>query len=106
LEYNLSLSEDYKIHDGWTKWILRKAMIERMPAAIVWRKNKFGFEAPDELWQGYHRAEMEAAIFESSLIRELTDTKRLAARYRRLDARSQWRLYSVALWEKAFMVTA
>lgn len=106
VEFNLSLPQSMKIHDGWTKWILRQAMNRRMADDVVWRKNKFGFEAPDKLWQQAHRAEMEAAVFASPLVRELTDPQRLKSSYRKLDRRSQWRLYSTALWETAFAVAA
>jgi len=106
VEISLSLQQSMKMNDGWTKWILRQAMDHRMPDAIVWRKNKFGFEAPDELWQRNHYNEMEKAVFASPLVRELTDTRRLRSRYRRLDKRSRWRLYSLALWEDAFRIAA
>jgi len=61
---------------------------------------------PDELWQRNHYNEMEKAVFASPLVRELTDTRRLRSRYRRLDKRSRWRLYSLALWEDAFRIAA
>jgi asparagine synthase (glutamine-hydrolysing) len=106
VEISLSLQQSLKMNDGWTKWILRQAMDHRMPDAIVWRKNKFGFEAPDKLWQRIHYNEMEKAVFASPLVRELTDARRLRSQYRRLDTRSQWRLYSLALWENIFHVAA
>ena len=45
-----SLPAGYKIHDGYTKWLLRKSMEQVLPAAIVWRKDKIGFEPPQQLW--------------------------------------------------------
>ncbi|MDJ1158993.1 asparagine synthase (glutamine-hydrolyzing) [Chelatococcus sp. SYSU_G07232] len=106
LETSLSLPGEYKIHDGWTKWILRKHMDGRMPDAIVWRKNKFGFEAPEDVWLKRHHGVMEQAVLASPIIGEIADRGRLAQHYRTLDKRSRWRLYSVALWEKAFGVAA
>jgi asparagine synthase (glutamine-hydrolysing) len=106
VEISLSLQQSMKMKDGWTKWILRQAMDHQMPDAIVWRKNKFGFEAPDELWQRTHHGEMEKAVFASPLVRELTDARRLRSQYRQLDKRSRWRLYSLALWEDAFRIAA
>jgi asparagine synthase (glutamine-hydrolysing) len=41
---------DWRIHQGWTKWILRKAMDGIVPREIVWRKDKVGFETPEVAW--------------------------------------------------------
>ena len=105
LEMSLSLPDGYKIRDGWTKWILRKVMNGRMPDAIVWRKNKFGFEAPENLWLKRHHEAMRTAIEASPMLRELTDTRRLSSALGKLDRRSLWRLYSLALWEDMFRVS-
>ncbi len=106
LETSLSLPGSLKIRDGWTKWILRKAMDGRMPDAIVWRKNKFGFEAPEDIWLKRHGDEMKRTVTGSRLLGELADMKKLAAAYDGLDKRSRWRLYNTALWESTFSVTA
>jgi asparagine synthase (glutamine-hydrolysing) len=45
-----TLPPQLKIHKGWTKWILRKAVEQKLPASIVWRKDKVGFEPPQEAW--------------------------------------------------------
>lgn len=45
-----SLPAGYKIRDGYTKWLLRKSMEKVLPEAIVWRKDKIGFEPPQQLW--------------------------------------------------------
>lgn len=50
VEFIFSLPADFKIHDGATKWILRKAMEKQLPDSIVWRKDKVGFEPPQKLW--------------------------------------------------------
>jgi asparagine synthase (glutamine-hydrolysing) len=50
VEFIFLLPSHYKIHDGWTKWILRKMMENRLPDKIVWRKEKVGFEPPQQQW--------------------------------------------------------
>ena len=45
-----SLPARFKIQNGYTKWILRKAMESRLPPAINWRVNKIGFEPPQQQW--------------------------------------------------------
>ncbi|MGZ5133810.1 MAG: asparagine synthase (glutamine-hydrolyzing) [Flavitalea sp.] len=50
VEFIFSLPSNYKIHRGWTKWILRKSIEDKLPAQIVWRKDKIGFEPPQKSW--------------------------------------------------------
>ncbi|RJG04672.1 asparagine synthase (glutamine-hydrolyzing) [Noviherbaspirillum cavernae] len=104
LEAALSIPAGFKIKDGWTKWVLRKGMADKMPASIVWRKNKLGFEAPEDLWLGKHRSQMKSTVLASPLLNKLCDIATLGAMYEKLDLRTQWRLYSTALWEEKFGV--
>ena len=45
VEFLLNLPGHLKVHDGWSKYVLRKSMTGHLPDAIVWRKGKVGFEA-------------------------------------------------------------
>ncbi|TKR56511.1 asparagine synthase (glutamine-hydrolyzing) [Allopusillimonas ginsengisoli] len=104
LEAALSLSGDYKIKDGWSKWILRRCMEGSLPTSIVWRKNKLNFDAPESLWLSSHYQIMRETVLASALLEKICDMGLLAKKYGKLDKRSQWRLYSIALWERAFDV--
>ena len=50
VEFLFSLPSDFKIRDGWTKWILRKTMENRVPSSTAWRQDKIGFEPPQRSW--------------------------------------------------------
>ena len=50
VEFLFTLPPDFKIHDGWTKWLLRKNVESLLPKKIVWRKDKIGFEPPQKNW--------------------------------------------------------
>ena len=50
VQFVFSLPSHFKIRDGWTKWILRIAMQNQLPERIVWRKDKAGFEPPQQKW--------------------------------------------------------
>ncbi len=50
VEFMLSLPEQFKINNGFTKYILREAMQNKLPETIVWRKDKIGFEPPQKQW--------------------------------------------------------
>ena len=58
VEFVFSLPSTLKINEGFTKWVLRKAMDKQLPDAIVWRKDKTGYEPPQKQWM------------ESSLVQE------------------------------------
>ena len=50
VEFIFSLPANFKIRNGWTKWLLRETMKNKLPDEIVWRKDKTGFEPPQEQW--------------------------------------------------------
>ena len=50
VEFLFSLPSHFKIRDGWTKWLLRVSMEDVLPREIVWRKDKTGYEPPQEEW--------------------------------------------------------
>ena len=50
VDFAFSLPAEYKIHKGWTKWILRKSFDDLLPKEICWRKDKIGYEPPQKTW--------------------------------------------------------
>ncbi len=55
LDYRLaqhifSLPLSMIIRSGWTKWVFRMAMNDRLPADVQWRKDKMGFVTPEGVW--------------------------------------------------------
>jgi asparagine synthase (glutamine-hydrolysing) len=50
VELAFSLPAQYKIHQGYTKWVLRQAMADLLPQTIAWQTNKTGFEPPQQQW--------------------------------------------------------
>ena len=50
VEFVFSLPDDYKLNDGWTKFILRKSMNNILPSSICWRVDKIGYEPPQKNW--------------------------------------------------------
>ena len=49
-EYVFSVPSTFKIHNGWTKYLLRSAMVGIVPDEIRWRKQKLGFYVPEREW--------------------------------------------------------
>jgi asparagine synthase (glutamine-hydrolysing) len=50
VEFVFSLPQEFKLYEGWTKWILRDAMKDLLPPSITWRVDKIGYEPPEKLW--------------------------------------------------------
>ncbi|MCW3093785.1 MAG: hypothetical protein JWP81_4854 [Ferruginibacter sp.] len=50
VEFLFSLPAHFKIHNGWTKWLLRSSMNKKLPHETVWRHDKVGFEPPQFQW--------------------------------------------------------
>lgn len=54
-EFAFSLPANWKIRNGYSKWILRKAMEPTLPSSIVWHKKKIAFEPPQQQWMAQPR---------------------------------------------------
>ncbi|MDB5246324.1 MAG: asnB [Segetibacter sp.] len=63
VQFVFSLPSSCKIFNGYTKQLLRISMESFLPASIVWRKDKVGFEPPQKQWM--QDAKVEEYIFES-----------------------------------------
>jgi asparagine synthase (glutamine-hydrolysing) len=69
LEFAASLPVSYKLHNGTTKYILKKAFEDRVPKDILFRK-KTGFVVPYEKWI---REDLQNSIGEVLLDRKTTE---------------------------------
>lgn len=50
VEFIFSLPSELKIHEGWTKFLMRASFEDLLPEEITWRKDKIGFEPPQKSW--------------------------------------------------------
>ena len=104
VELSLSLPLHVKIRNGWTKFILRKAVDKLLPENIVWRKNKFGFEAPEKIWLAKYRDQMLAEIGASGLLRHFCNLDQITSQYDKLSLKDKWMYFNIARWEKVYNV--
>lgn len=63
VEFIFSLPADFKIRKGWTKWLLRETVKNKLPGSVTWRKDKVGFEPPQQQWMAGN--DMKEAIQEA-----------------------------------------
>lgn len=93
---------------GWTKGALRNVMRSRLPAEVLWRKDKMGFVTPQSLWLKEKRTELQRQIMESQFLEEFFAFKPSA----KSDFVSQllvneglvWRLMIADKWAKQWKV--
>ena len=89
LDYRLvsllvSLPVEYKLRDGWTKWIFRRAMEALLPKEIAWRKDKQPFMMPQNEWFRFELREEVLKLLNGDWVTErlgLIDRRKLRARY-------------------------
>jgi asparagine synthase (glutamine-hydrolysing) len=99
VEFALSLPVEYKITDGWTKYILRFAVDGLLPEKITWRRDKLGFEAPEVEWLSKHANIMRVTILKSQLLEHICDLTKVNQYWNKINTSTRWRLFCVALWE-------
>lgn len=104
LECALNTDIKYKIKDGWTKYILRKILNKYLPNEVVWRKNKLGFNAPENIWMKEISSEIEKEIQSSKILNKICNMTILLNKLNMMDNRLKWRLYNVAVWERVYNV--
>jgi asparagine synthase (glutamine-hydrolysing) len=68
VELIFSLPTSFKMQQGWTKWVLRKSMEQVLPREIVWRKEKIGFEPPQENWMKDARIQELVSVSKVKLV--------------------------------------
>ncbi len=67
VEYVSGIPSVYKIYRGWSKWLLRLAMRDLLPATILWRKDKIGFSTPFENWMRHKDSPIPSAMSQYGL---------------------------------------
>lgn len=104
VEAALNLPINKKIHNGWTKYVLREICEQYLPANIAWRKNKLGFNAPDKSWIREIAIEAFHEIEASKILDLYVDKKKLK-QLPVYNLQITWRLINIALWERIYDVS-
>ncbi len=110
VEFAIAIGGEHKLVDGWTKWVLREAMKDRLPDKVRLRKDKLGFATPEAAWlKGPIRGPILDAIeatrrkFPEHFL--ASGTKALASDM--LDGRrpidfTLWRIACFGIWSEKF----
>lgn len=106
VDWLVSLPDEAFVHDGWTKWILRAAVTDVLPADVCWRADKLGFSAPLDTWlRGELRDWAAAELFEGPVTAmPFYDGQRVRAEWARHQSGAAdlswplWRTISINRW--------
>ena len=111
----LPLAPEWKLREGWSKWIFRKAMEPYLPEEIAWRKDKQGFVIPQSEWlkkelQSRVHALLSSELLTSTcgLVNQVALQRRYAAYCRQprdrgsIDFRDVFNPIALELWMRRF----
>ena len=101
VEFIFSLPSNYKIRNGWTKWLLRETMKNKLPESITWRKEKVGFEPPQKTWMQNKQVqeaiqEAKSALVSEKILKADVLNKKIQPQASHESNNYDWRYFSAA----------
>lgn len=109
VEFSIALNNDWKIKNGWTKYILRKSSESILPKEVVWRKYKMGFLTPQKIWKDESKQELTQFINETTIPDFLNKDYLLKLNNIEITNSTHlsefWKLISFLKWIEIFKVT-
>jgi asparagine synthase (glutamine-hydrolysing) len=110
VELAFAMPGSLKVHAGWSKYALRRALQPLLPERVVWRRDKKGFPTPVGNWLRDDRGAAALALLQDPRRRTrhlfptaTLDAEIAAHREHRADRSWQlWRALSTELWFHAF----
>jgi asparagine synthase (glutamine-hydrolysing) len=111
IDFSVNLPANMKIHNGYSKYILRKSITE-LPPRIAWRKDKKGFGLDENSYFTEEVVENIISMFDSSRLAELgmIDAEKFQIEFRAFIAgkRKYWsrninRIIFAEMWMREFI---
>lgn len=111
VEYVFGLPNDLKLRQGYTKAILRDAMLGIVPTTVLRRTDKMGFVTPEDLWfrgplQGYVREILTSGSFKTRGYVNAPRALQLFDKHCAGDiniSQAIWRWINLELWSQQFI---
>lgn len=110
VEFVVSLPSNYKIRNGWTKWIMRQALKDILPEKILKRKWKVGFTTPEISWMRKSKSEIEKIFTSPSFnSRPYFNPQEIRKRFEEFASGQNdesmvfWRIINVELWLRKYI---
>ncbi|MEO8663942.1 MAG: asparagine synthase (glutamine-hydrolyzing) [Ignavibacteria bacterium] len=107
INYVFEIPSSYKMHNGWTKYLLREAMKGVIPEPIRQRTDKLGFATPEYHWLNDIKDELREYFTPD--LDQYFDTKKILNSWDNIfTAQAKtgftniWRYISFAVWKKVY----
>jgi asparagine synthase (glutamine-hydrolysing) len=108
VEFSIALNNNWKIKNGWTKYILRKTAEPLLDKEVVWRKYKMGFLTPQKLWKLQSKKELDTFVNEVNMPAFLDKNYLLKLNNADINDSSHlsefWKMVSFLKWAEIFKV--
>lgn len=97
VDFLFTLPSSYKIHQGWTKWIMRHSFNEIMPPEITWRKDKIGYEPPQKSWMDHPQihdriVEAKKSMVQRGILSPKVLNRKIESEESNISRGNNWRL--------------
>lgn len=105
IDFALTVPKEWRVHNGWTKYMVRKAMQGRIPENVLWDKHKKGFDIPQAYWVEVLTPFLNKMINQlpaSSPFKKEAILKELAGSQK--GAHNFWRILSLVSWMQLMKV--
>ncbi|MBQ0089441.1 MAG: asparagine synthase (glutamine-hydrolyzing), partial [Prevotellaceae bacterium] len=112
VEYSIALEDKAKVHNGYTKYILREAMCGIMPEDVRKRVDKMGFSVPQDEWfreEKFQKLIMDILTSDSFRNRGYIIPEEAVALYQRHlrgevnVSKDIWKWINLELWFRMFI---
>ncbi len=111
VEFAMNLPVNYKIHNGYTKWILRNSLDKDVPHKVMWRKDKKGFPTPEIAWLKSLKSEIINTISaEKNHLDGFLETGKIISEFDSILSNPNiktnfiWKVYNYAKWKQIFNI--
>ena len=108
VEFSIFLPIEWKIRNGWTKYILRKTIESYLPYDVVWRRDKKGFITPQKTWKEEQVKKLSEYLSDYSFPDMLDKSSILDILHSEINdpvhLTELWRLFSFLKWLEVYQV--
>lgn len=103
IEFLFEVPSSYKFHDGWSKYLSRVSMQGKLPANILWRRDKMGWPIPEEFWfNGGKKSWLDNKVLGSPFLKQHFGIH--IKSYENLSMREKLNLLNLAVWSETFAI--
>lgn len=108
VELSIAMPDDVKLHNGWTKYVLRKTIDKKIPDSVVWRTDKKGFVTPQKNWITDLKPQLTFYLNEVKMPSMLNRNKILNSLDGTLDNATKvsefWKMVAFIKWNEVYHV--